>query len=129
MTTENQVRAIVDEWTLAVRNEDLNAVLKNHDPAIVMFDLPYPLQSKGIDEYKKTWDLFFSWSKHSGVFDVVEMEVMANEQLAFCYGLMRCAGKSKEGKNEEFTFRLTIGLVKKDGQWLICHEHHSLPAP
>jgi len=129
MTTENQVRVTVDEWTLAVRNEDINGVLKNHDPNIVMFDLPYPLQSKGMEEYKKTWELFFSWSKQSRVFDIVEMEIKANEHLAFCYGLMRCAGKSKGGNKEEFTFRLTLGLVKKNGQWLICHEHHSLPAP
>jgi ketosteroid isomerase-like protein len=129
MTTEEQVRATIDEWTLAVRNEDFGGVLKNHDPNIVMFDLPYPLQSKGIDEYKKTWELFFSWSKQSRVFDIVEMEIKANEHLAFCYGLMRCAGTSKESNREEFTFRLTLGLVKKNGQWLICHEHHSLPAP
>jgi ketosteroid isomerase-like protein len=126
---ETEVRAIIDDWALAVRNEDMDGILKNHDANIVMFDLPYPLQSKGIRKYKKTWDLFFSWSKQSRVFDVVEMEVKANEYLAFCYGIMRCAGKNKEGSEEKYTFRLTLGLVKKNGQWLICHEHHSLPTP
>jgi len=129
MTAENQVKAIIDEWALAARNEDMNGVLKNHDPNIVMFDLPYPLQSKGIEEYKKTWDLFFSWSKQLRVFDIVEMEIKANDHLAFFYGIMHCAGKTKDGNKEEYTFRLTMCFVNKNGKWLICHEHHSLPTP
>jgi hypothetical protein len=27
-----------------------------------MFDVPPPMQSKGIEAYRKSWDLFFSWS-------------------------------------------------------------------
>jgi ketosteroid isomerase-like protein len=40
-------------------------ILAYHEQNIVMFDVPPPLQSKGMREYKKTWDLFFKYHKPS----------------------------------------------------------------
>ncbi len=31
-----------------------------------MFDVPPPFKSVGLDAYRKTWDLFFSWSSGPG---------------------------------------------------------------
>jgi ketosteroid isomerase-like protein len=42
--------------------------------------------------------------------------------------LMRCAGFNAEGVREDLDFRLTVGLVRRSGRWLIAHEHHSIPA-
>jgi hypothetical protein len=60
---ESQIRAVIEAWADAVRRHDLSAILAHHDEDIVMFDVPPPLQSRGIDEYKKTWDLFFRYHK------------------------------------------------------------------
>ena len=127
MTNEQQVRAMIEEWAKAAREENMNGVLKDHHKDIVMFDLPYPLQSKGMEEYKKTWELFFNWTTLPKVFDIVEMKIEADDHLAFCYGIVHCLGKNKEGVIEEFDFRLTVCLKKEDNKWLICHEHHSSP--
>jgi ketosteroid isomerase-like protein len=37
----------------------MERVLEHHADDIVMFDVPKPLQARGIEEYKKTWELFF----------------------------------------------------------------------
>jgi hypothetical protein len=42
------------------------------------------------------------------------------------WSLLECAG-TEEGKQVAFTLRLTIGLEKHDGEWVIVHEHHSQP--
>ena len=39
---------------------------------------------------------------------------------------MRCA--VIEDGNADLDFRLTVGLRKIDGQWIVTHEHHSIPA-
>ena len=59
MTNEEEIRTILDQWAKAATEKDMEGVLRHHHKDIVMFDLPYPLQSKGIEEYKKTWELFF----------------------------------------------------------------------
>ena len=125
---EAAIRDLVVNWAKAVRNQDLNGILANHSQDILMFDVPRPLQSRGIEEYKKTWDVFFAWARDSGVFDIREMNVTAGNDVAFVTALMRCAGTEANGENTELDFRLTIGLCKVRDRWIVTHEHHSIPA-
>ena len=127
-TNEAAIRALLEDWARAVRAKDLKGILANHSQEVLMFDLPGPLESKGIDAYRKTWDLFFSWSQDSGVFDISEMNVTAGNDVAFVTALMRCAGTEAKGNKTELEFRLTIGPRKIDGHWIVMHEHHSIPA-
>jgi uncharacterized protein (TIGR02246 family) len=122
------IRNLVKKWAGAVRRKDLKGILANHSPDMLMFDVPPPLQSKGIRAYKKTWDLFFSWAQDSGVFDINEMNITAGHDVAFVTALMRCAGTEANGKRRALEFRLTIGLRKIGGRWIVMHEHHSIPA-
>lgn len=93
-----------------------------------MFDVPPPLESRGIDAYRKTWDLFFSWSDDPVVFAFDRMDVTAGSDVAFVTALMRCARTEKSGEKIALAFRLTVGLEKIQDQWTIAHEHHSIPA-
>ena len=95
---------------------------------MLMFDVPPPLESKGLRAYRKTWDLFFSWARDPTVFDIVEMHVTAGTEVGFATALMRCAGTEANGVDVELDFRLTVGLRKIANQWTITHEHHSIPA-
>ena len=127
-TDEAAIRELVETWAKAVRAKDLDGILANHSTDMLMFDVPPPLQSKGIEAYKKTWDLFFSWSDDPVVFDIKDMDIIAGTDVAFVAALMRCAGTEKNGERMEIEFRLTIGLREIGGQWIVLHEHHSIPA-
>ncbi len=120
ITAEGQIRAVIEAWADAVRQHDVAGVLAHHGQDIVMFDVPPPLQSRGMDGYKKTWDLFFKYHKPSQAFDIEELEITSGEDVAFA--VMRC------GSGTGFLFRLTIGLRKIDDRWCITHEHHSVPS-
>jgi ketosteroid isomerase-like protein len=124
-TAERQIRALIETWADAVRRHDIPGILAHHEHDIVMFDLPPPLQSKGMEEYRKTWDLFFKYHKPSQAFDIEELTISADEDVAFAFAVMRCGAGSKPGG---FLFRLTIGLRRIDGDWRVTHEHHSVPA-
>jgi|SRR5215217_2795273 len=123
---EAAVRDLIEKWAKAVRNKNIEGILANHSPDILMFDVPPPIQSKGIDAYKKTWDLFFDWSRDDPAFDIQEINVTTGNDVAFVTALMRCAGKV--ANESELDFRLTVGLRKVDDQWIVTHEHHSIPA-
>ena len=124
-TAENEIRALIEAWAAAVRRHDLPAILKAHSDDIVMFDVPPPLQSRGMAEYKDTWDLFFRYHKQGNTFDIEDLAITAGDDIAFAVAIMRCVDSTKEGS---FQFRLTVGLRKIDGAWCITHEHHSVPA-
>lgn len=125
---EAAVRNLIDAWAAAVRRKDYKGILQNHSSDIVMFDVPLPFQSRGIEAYRKTWDLFFSHSKDPVPFDIIEMSVTAGTHVAFAVATMHCAEPSVNGKFKGLDFRLTVGLRKMNGRWTITHEHHSVPA-
>ncbi len=127
---EIRIKHLLQAWADAVRRHDLPAILAHHEPDMVMFDLPPPLQCKGIEAYKETWALFFRYHKPGTAFDIQELAVTAGNDVAFAVAIMRCApnASSNPADKDGFLFRLTVGLRKVEGQWRIAHEHHSEPA-
>jgi uncharacterized protein (TIGR02246 family) len=127
-TDEALIRALIERWSKAVRDEDRAGIRANHDADILMFDVPQPLLSRGLDAYMATWEGFLSNVEKPISFAFHDVEVTCGEDLAFATAIGRCVDINKEGKREPLEFRLTMGLRKIGGQWRITHEHHSLPA-
>ena len=126
MTDEQQIRGLIERWAAAVHNGDLPAVLADHAPGIVMFDVPPPEQGvRGIDAYRKTWPGFFEWQASGAVFEIESLEVTAGQDVAFAFALLRCGTPEQLEREPEQRLRLTIGLRKDGGRWTVTHEHHS----
>jgi ketosteroid isomerase-like protein len=123
---EVAIRAQIEAWAAAVRRQDMPGILTNHAADMIMFDVPPPLQLRGIAAYEGSWPQFFDASPRPIKFDVVDLKITAGPDVAFAVALMRCA--MTEGDNVDLDFRLTIGLRKINGQWIVTHEHHSVPA-
>jgi ketosteroid isomerase-like protein len=118
-SNENQIRTLVGNWAASVRARNIEGAVADHTDDIVMFDVPLPLQSRGIAEYTKTWELFFAHNRGgAGSFDVTDLHIAASESVAYCHALLKIF---------DSTARLTMGLRKERGRWLIAHEHHSYP--
>jgi uncharacterized protein (TIGR02246 family) len=127
-TDEAAIRELIVGWTRAVRAKDVDGILAHHSADMLMFDVPPPFESRGIDAYRKTWDLFYAAQPEPIAFDIQRMDVVAGVDVAFVIALMRCAEKERNQEIIALDFRLTIGLRKINGHWTILHEHHSVPA-
>ncbi len=125
---EDQIRTLIEQWAAAVHRGDLPAVLAGHANDIVMFDVPPPnLGVRGIDAYRDTWPGFFDWQASGAIFEIVSMEITAGSDVAFAHALLRCDTPQGLATDPDKRLRLTIGLRKVDGRWLVTHEHHSFP--
>jgi len=120
------IRAQIEAWAAAVRARDMAGMLRNHSADMVMFDVPPPLRLRGIAAYEASWPQFFDASPKPIRFDIMDLQITAGNDVAFAVALMRCA--VIEGGNADLDFRLTVGLRKIDGRWIVTHEHHSIPA-
>jgi uncharacterized protein (TIGR02246 family) len=125
---EDAVRALIESWAQAVRAKNYSGILAHHSADIVMFDVPPPFESRGISAYEKTWDLFYSSQPEPVAFDVQHLDIVAGSDVAFAFAHMQCAEIGTNGGRLKLDFRVTIGLRKVEGQWVIVHEHHSVPA-
>lgn len=128
MTDEARIRELIENWAKAVRAKDIDGIMAHHAPDILLFDVPPPVQSRGADSYRKSWDQFFSWFGDSGVFQISELNITAADDVAYCHGLIRCGGTETNGEKAELVVRLTVCFRKFDGQWMVMHEHHSEPS-
>jgi uncharacterized protein (TIGR02246 family) len=123
---EQQIRTLIETWAAAVQAGDMDRVLADHADDIVMFDVPPPHEGvRGIDAYRDTWPPFFDWQARGASFEIVELEVTAGEDFAYAHALLRCGTRKELTDNPESRLRLTVGLRKENGRWVVAHEHHS----
>jgi uncharacterized protein (TIGR02246 family) len=123
-----QIRTLIETWAAAVHSGDLDTVLADHTDDIVMFDVPPPYDGvRGIDAYRETWPPFFEWQAGGATFDIVELDVTAGADVAYAHALLRCGTPDEHAANPDNRMRLTIGLRKEQGRWVVAHEHHSFP--
>jgi uncharacterized protein (TIGR02246 family) len=126
---ETQIRALIERWAEAVHAGDLDGVLADHSTDIVMFDVPPPKDGvRGIEAYRETWPPFFEWQRRGATFEIVSLDVTAGADVAFATALLRCGSEEGLRKDPDTRLRLTVGLRKDGGRWIVSHEHHSFPA-
>ncbi|MEU0937513.1 SgcJ/EcaC family oxidoreductase [Embleya sp. NPDC005971] len=123
-----QVRALVERWARAVHRGDLDAVVADHADDIVMFDVPPPDEGvRGLAAYREVWPPFFQWQAQGASFEIEELDVTAGADVAFAHALLRCGTPAELDARPGLRLRLTLGLRKEAGRWIVTHEHHSFP--
>ncbi|MFI2710710.1 YybH family protein [Micromonospora sp. NPDC018662] len=125
---ENQIRELVERWVRAVQAGDLAGVLADRADDIVMYDVPPPAAgTRGIEAYERSWPDFLRWQTGGARFELTDLAVVAGGTVAFAYALLRCGTPDELARRPELRLRLTLGLRKRDGRWVVAHEHHSFP--
>ncbi len=123
---QTEIRDLIHRWATAVHSGDLDGVLLDHADDIVMFDVPPPeVGVRGRSAYRDTWPPFFEWQRQGASFEIVELEVAAGSDVAFAYALLRCGSPAELAADPERRLRLTLGLRRDGGRWVVAHEHHS----
>lgn len=121
MSAESEVRTVVQNWAKAISEGDRAGILAHHSSDLLMFDFPGTVQ--GLDAYDKTWDFFFANPLAPISFVPREIAVSAGDDIAFVSCMVHCEGTSAGPVD----LRLTTGLRKVGADWIIVHEHHSVP--
>jgi uncharacterized protein (TIGR02246 family) len=125
---EVKVRRLIEAWARAVHDGDMDAVLADHADDIVMFDVPPPEEGvRGIDAYRDVWPPFFEFQVAGASFEIVALDVTAGDDVAYAHALLRCGTEEELRRDPANRLRLTVGLRKQDGRWVVAHEHHSFP--
>jgi uncharacterized protein (TIGR02246 family) len=122
----NEIEHLIRRWAEAVHDGDLETVLAHHADDIVMFDVPPPDDGiRGLNDYRDTWPPFFEWQRSGASFEIVALDVTAGDDVAFAWALLRCGTPEDLERDPGNRLRLTIGLRKEAGAWVVAHEHHS----
>lgn len=128
--SEAEIRQLLARWEKAFRAKDLDAVMAVYAPGatVVAFDVVPPLEKVGRESYRKNYEEFFAM--YDGPLDVEfrDLRIVAGKDVAFVHSLERMSGTLKGGQKSALWLRVTSGIQKINGQWLIVHDHVSVPA-
>jgi uncharacterized protein (TIGR02246 family) len=124
---EAQIRERLDQWARALRAKDLDRLMAFYAPEVITFDMVPPLQVSGADNYRKHWSQWFESMSGPITHETRELVVAVGGDVAYAHQLSLVGGAQKGGNSSESWIRTTTGLRKMGGQWLITHEHVSVP--
>jgi uncharacterized protein (TIGR02246 family) len=123
---EAEILALVESLHKAHHDKDAAAFAASFANDAAVFNLAPPLVHHGIDvEEKRAW--FDSWATPVSM-ESREFKVTVNGDLAFCHGFLHMRGTKKGAdKAVNFWMRETLCLERRGNEWLIVHEHTSVP--
>lgn len=125
--SEAQIRRRLDDWVAAVSAKDIEGIMSVYAPDVVAFDAIAQLQFKGADDFRAHWQECLSFTEGPMRFELHELTVAADGDVAFCHHLICCGGTTKDGEEQVGWTRGTVGWRRIDGQWMIVHAHYSAP--
>lgn len=125
---EEEIRRLIEEWASAVHRGDLAAVVRDHADDLVMYDVPPPYEGlRGLDAYRAVWPGFFAWQASGAEFTLDTLDVTALPGRRVRPRPPALRHPEELAERPALRLRLTLGLRKEDGRWVVAHEHHSFP--
>jgi len=126
-TTEDEIRAAIDDWVEAVRARDVERITAHYAPEVIAFDAILALRFEGRDAYRDHWRACMAMCTGEMLFDIHDLEITAGRDIAFCHYLLSCGGTDDKGETQSGWMRATVCWRRIDGRWRVVHEHFSAP--
>lgn len=125
--TRQEIDALIKQWTTAVRDKNLQAIMAYYAPDIVAYDAIVQLQFKGIEAYRKHWEFCLGLCEGAMLFEPRDLVIHADEDLAIAHWLCSCGGADDKGEVKSSWMRASAGYRRIKGEWKAVHEHFSAP--
>jgi ketosteroid isomerase-like protein len=121
------IKAKYSAWKQAFEARDVNKIMAIYSPDVISYDAVPPLQFSGAAAYRKDYETFLAQFKGPVRVTIPHVHVEQSGPVAYAFGLERLRGTTMGGTNVDMWLRFTDGWKRQDGQWLIEHEHVSVP--
>jgi uncharacterized protein (TIGR02246 family) len=126
---ETAIRALETRFAAAFNAKDIDAIMKVYvpDDSLLVFDVVPPRQFAGAKAYRKDWEGFLGQFKGPPKFEITDLHVVTAGPLAYSHSIQHVGGTDTKGQPIDITVRDTAVYRKIKGNWLIVHEHVSVP--
>jgi uncharacterized protein (TIGR02246 family) len=124
---ETLIRERLNAWTRALHAKDLDALMALYAPDVMTFDLMPPHQVRGADHYRKNFERWFAVMPGPIEYEIHDLRTTMGDDVALCHSLSHVEGTRANGEKTDYWVRVTVGFQKRNGQWLMIHDHVSMP--
>jgi|SRR5262245_3871616 len=124
---ETEIQQRVETLAEAIRNKSLDQVMSHYAPDVIVFDLMPPLDVRGITAYRRNFERWFASMSGRISYEMMDVHISADDSHGFAHCLSHVTGARAGGGRADYWVRVTSGWRKVHGQWLVAHEHISMP--
>lgn len=124
---DSSVRDRVATLAQAIRDKDIDTLMTHYAPDVVAYDVMPPLDVQGATDYRKNFERWFASMQGPIDYEMNELRISMSESHAFCHTLSHVKGTRQNGESADYWVRVTTCFQKANGQWLVGHEHVSMP--
>lgn len=122
------LRRRIEELAQAIRDKNLDHLMSFYARDVTVFDVRPPLNVRGADAYRQNFEQWFASFEGPLVFEIKNLRIVPGEVTAFCHYLALVTGARPGGRISGYWVRGTTCFERRDNEWLVTHEHISMPA-
>ncbi|GIM91693.1 YybH family protein [Paractinoplanes toevensis] len=124
----DEIREVIEGKAALLQKGDARAILSYYAPSFVEYTLAPPLQQPGDARDPAPLAAWIATFEAPPRREVTRLEITTDGDVAFATSLDSLTAVPR-GATDSFTlwFRVTLGLRRIDGRWLVTHEHESVP--
>ena len=130
-TTASSIDAIlrqrIDGLAQAIRDKNIDHLMTFYAKDVIVFDARPPLDTRSADEYRHSFERWFGSFEGPIGFKYKDLRVVPGEGTAFCHYLGLVTGARPDGRKSGYWVRGTTCFERHAGEWLVTHEHISMP--
>lgn len=126
-TNDSELQAFLETRTDAQQSKDIDRLMQHYAPDIVYYDVVPPLRFTGTAEVRRNFMRWFDGYDGPISLDTHDLTLVTSGDIAFANMLHLDSGTRKGKPQSSIWVRETVCLRRSNGQWLITHEHISIP--
>ena len=123
------IKGLIAARETAIANADAEAAIEPLARDVVVYDLQPPLAFAGANardaEELRAW--LITWKESGPRVEFRESRILVDGDLGVAYGFSRMRGEKIEEGTIELWFRTTLVFKRFEQDWMIVHEHNSVP--
>jgi ketosteroid isomerase-like protein len=122
------LRRRIEALAQAIRDKNLDRLMSFYARDVAVFDVRPPLDLRGADAYRQNFEKWFASFEGPLGFEIKNLRIVPGEVSAFCHYLSLVSGARPGGGASGYWVRGTTCFERRDDEWLVTHEHISMPA-
>jgi ketosteroid isomerase-like protein len=124
----DEIREAIEAKAALLQKGDATAVMSYYAPSFVEYTLAPPLRQPGDGRDPAPLEAWMATFEAPPRREVTQLEITTDGDVAFATSI-DCLTAVPRGSTESFSlwFRVTLGLRRIGGRWLVTHEHESVP--
>jgi uncharacterized protein (TIGR02246 family) len=124
---EAAIRELAEDMRRALHDRDVEALVAQLAPDVLVYDLAPPLESRGAGAERDKLRAWLATKKGPIGYEPRDLAREVGGGVAFSTGLARMRATGVDGDEAELWLRTTVCYRKRGGRWQVAHRHESVP--